>query len=87
MPRLGTFGNQGRNTLRTPGVNNFDFALMKNFPLWNEQSKLQFRGEFCNIFNHPQFLNVGNTLGSATFGRLTDVAPPRIIQFGLRLSF
>jgi len=47
-------GTAGRNTERSRGINNFDFSLQKQFRL-REGSSLQFRTEFFNVFNHPQY--------------------------------
>jgi Carboxypeptidase regulatory-like domain/TonB dependent receptor-like, beta-barrel/TonB-dependent Receptor Plug Domain len=47
-------GTAGRNTERTKGINNFDFTLQKQFRM-TEGTSLQFRAEFFNIFNHPQY--------------------------------
>jgi hypothetical protein len=55
-PPLGQFGNMGRNTFEDTGFANFDFSLAKNFHL-GEGMRLQFRGEFFNILNHPNFAN------------------------------
>ena len=50
----GFFGNLGRNTLTAPGLAIFDFSLFKNFAL-SEANRLQFRAEFFNLFNRPNF--------------------------------
>jgi len=55
-PALGTFGNMGRNIFRDWGFRNVDFSVMKNFRL-GERVGMQFRAEFFNIFNHPNFAN------------------------------
>lgn len=55
-PPLGQFGNMGRNMFPDTGFKNFDFSLAKNFHL-GETRRLQFRAEFFNIFNHPNFAN------------------------------
>jgi hypothetical protein len=55
-PALGTFGTMGRNTFRDLGYRNVDFSVMKNWT-FAERYGLQFRGEFFNIFNHPNFAN------------------------------
>jgi len=47
-------GNLGRNTLRSPGIANFDVNVQKQF-LLTERFRLELRTEFYNIFNHPQF--------------------------------
>ena len=54
-PPTGQFGNLGRNALVTgPGFNNFDFSILKSTRL-SERFKVEFRTEFFNIFNHPNF--------------------------------
>jgi hypothetical protein len=55
-PPLGQFGNMGRNMFPDTGFRNFDFSLAKNFR-FGERYRLQFRGEFFNILNHPNFAN------------------------------
>ncbi len=55
-PPLGQFGNMGRNMFKDRGFRNFDFSLAKNFH-FGERVRLQFRAEFFNILNHPNFAN------------------------------
>ena len=55
-PPLGQFGNMGRNMFQDTGFRNLDFSLAKNF-LFGEVRRLQFRAEFFNILNHPNFAN------------------------------
>ncbi len=55
-PPLGHFGNMGRNMFQDSGFRNFDFSLAKNFH-FGEVKRLQFRAEFFNILNHPNFAN------------------------------
>jgi len=55
-PAPGTFGNMGRNTFRDFGFKNVDFSTMKLFH-FGERVNMQFRAEFFNIFNHPNFAN------------------------------
>jgi hypothetical protein len=55
-PPLGQFGNMGRNMFQDTGFKNFDFAVAKNFH-FGERMRLQFRVEFFNILNHPNFAN------------------------------
>src|SRR6202008_1575085 len=54
QPAFGTFGNLGRNAIFGPKFWSVDFSLTKNTRL-NEHVNLQFRAEFFNIFNHPNF--------------------------------
>jgi hypothetical protein len=82
----GRFGNLGRNTLRGPGLNNWDFAAFKRTRI-TESHELEFRAEFFNLFNHAQFLNPNSNIGSVNFGKVTDTQDPRLIQFTLRYKF
>ena len=55
-PAPGTFGLMGRNTFRDAGFNNWDFSLDKNYR-FHERYGAQFRAEFFNFLNHPNFAN------------------------------
>ena len=93
-----TFGNAGRNIVTGPGFTDVDFALMKTTMI-TEHTNLQFRAEFFNILNHPNFALPNNVLTSPSFGALyqtPDVAQnnvglgsggPRLIQFALKFIF
>jgi hypothetical protein len=96
---LFSFGDMGRNTLRGPGINNWDISLMKNFQ-FTESKYLQFQTNFFNAFNHAQFFSPsngsGNTGSSGLFAQTSsDSTPststyyrgPRIIQFALKVFF
>ena len=83
------FGNAGRNSLIGPGQNVFDGSLRKTFSL-TESQKLEFRAEFFNMFNHPNFAQPDNFFedGPDVGGAISSVAiPMRQIQFGLKYSF
>ena len=54
-PAPNELGNVGRNTLRGPGYNDFDFSIFKNHNLFGERLKVQFRAEFFNLFNWTNF--------------------------------
>jgi hypothetical protein len=84
------FGNSGVGILQGPGELNFDFSLIKNFPVHKirDSANLQFRAEFFNIFNHPLFQDPDTNLTDATFGQITNTyGNPRIVQLALKLSF
>jgi hypothetical protein len=91
-PALGLIGNSPRTLCCGPGINNFDFALLKDTPI-TEHKSLQFRAEFFNIANHAQFVNPSAAPGasgdfaSGTFGQVVRARDPRLIQFGLKLIF
>lgn len=55
-PAYGTFGTMGRNIFRDTGFRNVDLSVAKNWK-FGERLKAQFRVEFFNIFNHPNFAN------------------------------
>jgi len=92
----GELGTAARAPLYGPRFVNTDFSIIKDFPLsFREGMNLQFRAEFFNLFNHPQFY-MGGTGGSgeqdvnapSTFGVINNtVNNARLIQFGLKLSF
>jgi Carboxypeptidase regulatory-like domain len=83
---IGQEGNADRRYFHGPGINNFDFALIKSTAL-TERVNLMFRAEFFNIFNHAQFLTPSGILGASNFGEVTAAAAPRIGQLSLKLNF
>ena len=95
----GFLGNLGRLTGRADDFANFDFAVGKNTQI-SEEVTLQFRAEFFNIFNHPNFRHPtgrdtqafqgspGRPRGNSSFGRVTGTDnDSREIQFALKLLF
>ena len=82
----GRDGTLGRNTFFGPGVATVDFSLFKKIP-FNERFALQFRAEFFNLFNRVNLYQPVANLASRNFGLSTQAFDPRVIQFGLRLSF
>lgn len=94
-PPLGSFGNVGQNTLQGPGLNNWDASLIKDFTL-KESKRFEFRAEFFNMFNHPNFLfakpgpqnsNSATQFGAAGFGFITAARAPRLMQFALKFYY
>jgi hypothetical protein len=96
-PADGTYGNSPRAPLRLPGRNQTDLALSKNF--YPGSSRLQFRADFINAFNHTQWLAVDAACsatstvtlnrcdigGTDTFGQITSTRNPREVQLSLKL--
>lgn len=87
------FGNVGRNTVTGPGFNDFDWSIIKNTKL-TEGLKMEFRTEFFDLFNHPNFGQPGRIVGSSSFGQITntrfatgDSGSSRQIQFALKFMF
>ena len=83
----GTFGDSGKNIITGPGTNTADMAFMKNWQF--EHTNLQFRGEFFNAFNHPNFGQPDNDPSTSNVGQITSMGPipPRVIQLGVKLTF
>jgi hypothetical protein len=90
------YGTDSRTepNLRADGIKNIDFAAFKNTRFGPDgRLGLEFRGEFFNFFNHPQFSppNTGcctPVSQGGTFGQITSQYNlPRVIQFSLRMSF
>ncbi len=79
-------GNAGRGTIIGPGFQRWDVALMKNIPV-REDMRFQFRAEAFNVFNHTNFNTVSTTLGSGSYGQVTGVRDPRIMQVALKFYF
>jgi len=91
QPDAFTFGNEPRvdSSLRQQGIVNFDFAIFKRTTFGpGERMGLEFRTEFFNLFNHPQFGAPQTFLQSGTFGVVNNtVNNPRLIQFALKFLF
>jgi hypothetical protein len=89
IPTNFTYGNQPRtdHTLRTPGINNWDMSLFKQFPV-HENMAFDFRIEAFNLFNRVQFGSPNTQLGNAQFGWITaQFNNPRILQLSGRFTF
>ncbi len=98
-PAPNELGNVGRNTLRSPGLNDFDFSVFKNHNLFNERLKVQFRAEFFNLFNWTNFVASTNRIfttddqgaivtNQTGLGlRKQTATTEREIQFGLKFLF
>lgn len=75
------------NNIRGDGVNLWDISTLKNTKV-NERVNVQFRAEFLNTFNHPNFNNPATGVTSTLFGKVTSQKGyPRRIQLGLKILF
>ena len=95
QPASGELGNANRTPLSGPDFINTDFSIIKHF-VPREGMRLDFRTEFFNLFNHPQFGAPGyNGAGyGADFASPSTMAVvnytvnnPRLVQFALKLAF
>lgn len=95
-PTATGFGNTGIGTVLGPGQFNWDISFLKNNQI-TEKVNLQFRADFYNAFNHPQFADPGGgsfgTIGfedvasPSTMNIIHMSVNPRLIQFGVHLFF
>ncbi len=83
---VGTVGAARRGQLRAPGDSSLDYSLFKNFQLV-EHTRLQFRGEFFNVFNHASLGAPNTSVNSPNFGTISSALEARIVQFALKLIF
>lgn len=84
----GEFGTAPRTDgqLRGPGLVLVDLGLLKDFRIRGPQ-RLQFRVEFFNLPNDPNFGNPETNFNASDFGRISSAGDPRIIQFALKYMF
>jgi hypothetical protein len=85
-PAAATYGNERRGTIVGPAYNNVDLNVSRRFTLPRDAS-LQFRAEFFNLFNHPNWGLPATTFGTSSFGTITSALDPRSSQFALKLYF
>jgi hypothetical protein len=86
---IGTPGSASRRSFYGPGMMNFDLTLRRTFH-FAESKILELRLETFNTFNHSQFFGpaaVNGDINSNLFGRLTNAAPPRLVQLALKFGF
>jgi hypothetical protein len=90
IPAVGTFGNCAPRAFHGPGTENLDASIFKIFAL-TERFRLEFRSEFFNAINHPNFANPDANFTSSSLGSFGKVfattTDPRQIQFALKLYY
>jgi hypothetical protein len=87
-PAIGAFGNFGHNATRGPGRDNWNLSLFKSFVLSEARgSRLEFRFETFNTWNHTQFDTVSNNFGASDFGQFKTAFDPRVLQLGAKIYF
>jgi hypothetical protein len=87
-PAVGAWGDAGHNSLRGPGRDNWNLSLFKSFVLSEARgSRLELRVESFNTWNHTEFDQVSNGLGSSNFGQVTSAFDPRVFQLGGKIYF
>lgn len=91
VPAYGTRGNVLRNpaALKYGSLVDDDLTLGKNWRLYGEHKKFELRGEFFNLFNHPDLGAPGQTVGSSNFGQISNtiLSYGRTVQLAAKLHF
>jgi type 1 fimbria pilin len=100
LPTAGNYGNVGKGSYRGPNLWDVDSGLIKSFyPVpSHERLNVQFRAEFFNLFNHPQWSDPNVTVANSAFGTIRSTigtqtgnvattADSRIIQLALKMNF
>ncbi len=80
------YGTAGRSTVTGPVIQNVDIGILKN-TAFTDRVTTQFRAEFFNFPNHPQWNPPNRFVDQASFGQVSGARDPRIIQFGLKVLF
>jgi hypothetical protein len=78
-PGFRVWGNGGRNVLWGPGTKQLDLSLFKSFAI-GESARVQFRAEFFNVSNTPQFNQPNGSIGSPNSGRITSAGSDATLQ-------
>jgi len=98
-PAQGTWGDLPQGEVRAPGRNNWNLSLFKQFILSESRgSRIEFRAESFNTWNHTQFggsgqggpgqgQGISTSFGSSNFGAVTNAFDPRVFQLGLKLIY
>ncbi len=86
VPAVGQLGTLGKGAVRGKPITNVDFSMAKNWR-FKERYGFQFRAEFFNVFNHPNFVGFDVALDSGGFGTLNTAQSSREIQLGIKFTF
>ena len=81
-----SFGNEGRDVIESPGLVNVDLSIVRTFQA-REWLKVEFRIEFFDAFNHPNFNFPGLVANTTSFGLISGALDPRLSQFAMKLIF
>ncbi|HEX3253374.1 MAG TPA: carboxypeptidase regulatory-like domain-containing protein [Pyrinomonadaceae bacterium] len=85
-PAPGQLGTLGKGSVRGMPITNFDVSMAKNWR-YRERYGFQFRAEFFNVFNHPNFVGFDTDIRNSTFGTLNATQGSREVQLGIKFTF
>ena len=83
---VNSFGNFGKDVLRSQAVYNVDFSLFRTIHI-KERLQMEIRGEAFNVLNHFMLGTPGVDIGTSDAGVILGDTGPRIIQLGMKLRF
>jgi hypothetical protein len=89
LPPLGQVGNTAPRYFFGPGIDNFDMAMQKLVRI-TDATRVEFRLEAFNVFNHAQFFSstaVNGDVNSTAFGQINSANAPRLMQAALKFNF
>ncbi len=87
LPANFTYGNAGRNTLRSDGLVGFDMSMIKTFRI-SESKNFEFRAQVFNLTNSTSFSAPGGSTNLNTGGLVTSTRnKARVFEFALRFSY
>ena len=87
LPPFRTYGNAGAQILDGPSFKSVDLSLDKQFPIFRESKRLEFRTEVFNLLNHANLGKPTSNIESAAVGQIRSSGTGRVIQFGLKFLF
>ena len=81
------WGNASRNSVRGYPFYQLDIGMHKQFPIWKERTRLEFRAEAFNLFNQTNFQAPNSNVSSSAFGSITSTFPARQLQLAAKILF
>jgi hypothetical protein len=81
------YGNVSRNSIRSYSFFQTDLGVHKDFPLWNEATKLEFRAEAFNVLNKVNYQAPDGNISNGSFGSITSAYPARQLQLAGKFIF
>lgn len=88
LPVVGQWGTLGHGVIRGPGRDNWNLSLFKSFVVSESRnSKIEFRAESFNTWNHTQLRGVSSSFSASNFGAVTSTWDPRVFQLGMKFIF
>ena len=86
-PTLYTFGNMGRNSLRTPFYQSYNLGVFKELK-YHERYSMRLNLESFNFLNHKIFAQPNSSYGTSAFGAMSSTATAsRTVQASVKLAF